>query len=99
MSQKDDYSYEEKLQREILFFLYKEGCWGGYHFKIEALRHRIYIDSNLPSKNDTKKQIKQLLREKLILRYKQLKNIHLNPSKKTEIESIIQDLIDNYYTI
>lgn len=99
MSQKDEYSYDEKLQREILFFLYKEGCWGGYHFKIEALRHRIYIDSNLPSKNDTKKQIKQLLREELILRYKQLKNIHLNPSKKNEIESKIQDLIDNYYTI
>lgn len=63
------------------------------------MRHRIYVDSELPSKNDTKKQIKQLLREKLILRYKKLKNIHLNPGKKNEIKAEIQDLIDNHYNI
>lgn len=99
MSQEDEYTYDEKLQREILFFLYKEGCWGSYHYKIEALRHRIRIDSKLPSKNDTKKQIRQLLREELIFRYKQLKNIHLNPGEKNKIETKIQDLIDNYYNI
>lgn len=99
MPQEDEYTYGEKLRREILFFLYKEGCWGSYHYKIEALRHRIRVDSELPSKNDTKKQIKQLLRERLISRYKQLKNIHLNPSKKNEIEAEIQDLIYNHYNI
>lgn len=99
MSHENEYNYDEILQREILFFLYKEGCWGSYHYKIEALRHRIYVDSELPSKNDTKKQIKQLLREKLILRYKKLKNIHLNPNKKNEIKAEIQDLIDNHYNI
>lgn len=99
MSQEDEYTYDENLQREILFFLYKEGCWGGYHYKIEALRHRIRINSQVPSKNDTKKQIKQLLGEGLILRYKQFKNIHLNPSEKNGIEAKIQDLIDNYYNI
>lgn len=99
MSHENEYNYYEKLQREILFFLYKEGCWGSYHYKIDALRHRIYVDSELPSKNDTKKQIKQLLREKLILRYKKLKNNHLNPSKKNEIKAEIQDLIDNHYNI
>ena len=99
MSQEDEYTYEEKLRLEILFFLYKEGCWGSYHYKIEALRHRIRVDSELPSKNETKKQIKQLLRENLISRYKQLKNIHLNISKKNKIESEIQDLIDSHYNI
>ena len=56
----DEFTYEEKLRREILFFLYKEGCWGTYHFPIVALRHRIRIDSSLPSKGDTKGQIRQL---------------------------------------
>jgi hypothetical protein len=99
MPQEDEYTYEEKLRREILFFLYKEGCWGTHHFPIAALRHRIRIDSELPSNNATKRQIKQLLREELISRYKQYKNIHLNSRKRNEIETKIQDLIDNHYNI
>ncbi len=98
-SREDEYTYEEKIQREILFFLYKEGCWGTYHLPIAAVQHRIRIDSELPSKNATKRQIKQLLREQLISRYKKLKNIHLNHSRKNEIETKIQDLIDDRYSV
>ena len=57
MPQEDEYTYEDKLQREILFFLYKEGCWGGYHYKIIALQHMIRVDSISPAKKDMKKEL------------------------------------------
>ncbi|WP_281774661.1 hypothetical protein [Methanobacterium formicicum] len=99
MSQEDEYTYEDKLRREILFYLYKEACWGVHHCKIEELLHRIRVDSESPSKNAIKKQIRQLLNELLISRYKKLKNVYLNSSKKNEIEAEIQDLIDDHFNI
>lgn len=95
MVQEDEYTYEEKLRREILFYLYKEACWGVHQCKIEELLHRIRVDSESPSKSDMKKQIKQLLNEFLISPYKKRKKVYLNSSKKKEIETEIQDLIDN----
>lgn len=73
MSQGDEYTYEEKLRREILFYLYKEACWGTHHCKIEELLHRIRVYSESPSKNAIKRQIRQLLSDRLISRYKKLK--------------------------
>jgi hypothetical protein len=96
MPQEDEYTYEKKLRRQILFYLYKGGRWVSYHCKIEELLHRIYIDSESPSRNDMKEQIKQLRNDQLISVYNQGKSVYLNRGKKNEIEAEIQDLIDKY---
>ncbi|MDR1820137.1 MAG: hypothetical protein LBR15_07850 [Methanobrevibacter sp.] len=83
-------TYNEKVQNEILFFLYNQGCFGKYHYPIKGIQHKIIINGERVSSGDLKKAIKSLLKTGLVLRYKKLKNIHLNSHKKEKILEKIQ---------
>ncbi|WP_297898090.1 hypothetical protein [Methanobrevibacter sp.] len=92
---KKDSNYNEKVQIEILFFLYNEGCFGKYHYPIKGIQHKIIVNGTRVPLSDLKKAMKILLKKQLILRYKKLKNIHLNPHKKEEILLKIQTKISD----
>jgi hypothetical protein len=73
---------------------HNEGCFGKYHYPIKGIQHKIIISGERVALNDLKKAIKTLLKNKLILRYKKLKNIHLNPHEKEKILIEIQDKLN-----
>ncbi|WP_409200863.1 hypothetical protein [Methanobrevibacter sp. DSM 116169] len=87
--------YEQYIEKEILYSLYRKKYFGKRHTPIKNLCGRL---SYIPCKK-INKIVKKLFKKGLIgiKNTSHDKDIYLNISRKKEIEEIISDLLDELY--
>ena len=85
------------IQEEILFFLYHDKYFNKRHTPIINVCNKL---SQIPCKY-IKKELKNLYKREYV-RFKKTKHgkdVFLNIKKKKEIEEIIQNKLDSFYSI
>ena len=86
---------DTEIQDTILFYLWQEGAWGEIYTNYEKMRRRVGMVVKNNGRN-TDKQLKILVRDRLVEKHKQGRTYSLNHLFRNTIE---QRLIDAEFQI
>jgi len=84
-----------EIQDTILFYLWQEGAWGEDYTNYEKMKRRVGMVVKNNGKN-TDKQLKKLVKDRLVLKLKEGRTYSLNHFYRQTIE---QRLIDAEFHI
>ena len=82
-----------ELQAQILYSLYVQGKWSEIYTNYDKFKRRLSIVVKNNGKN-TDKQVKSLVKLRLVLPRKNWDTITLNPFYKNTIKQMIRDNLD-----
>lgn len=79
-----------ELQAHILWKLYKDGNWSEIYTNYDKFKHRLSIVVKNNGKN-VDRQVKELMKLRLVLSRKNGKTISINPYAMLTIKNLIQE--------